>query len=626
MFRNRRTSQKPSDELYARFKANFGSVVGATSNIITASSQYSPDAVADPSNLAMPGFTQEWMKDLDSTPRAQHDAWPLTPSGLDPNSYTSSTDAKQIPECSTRGGAANTLYYSQAGDLHTPRAGLGTFGKPFSTLASEADVRDGTMIGVAPYPQDMPHSFQAYNGLALHVTQEQPQQSATSPHHGTGYETMGLDGSPMHDISRMGRMEISVQPQMTTDLLQQFKPKVAAQMPPSAERFRFRVVLDAPTAMIKSADEIPITYLNRGKVYSMLIVDTQPILPVPVGARYRTSLRISFEHEQHRQQPASCWQVWKEGYGSVEVPQQGGKLHAMEYVEAIQQAGSDDKRTHVELDTASFDGFSIVWTPGTTGLTECRLTVRFNFLSTDFSHSKGVKGAPVRLCAKTVALGQSTPHSAVASTEVAYCKVKLFRAHGAERKLSNDVMHVKNTMVKFKQRIALSEADMKGFGKRKRTVSMPKSAATQNAGSVPKRKHALSISSASSMSGHDPFEKGLEYPPPPWCRTGRPRSTTRRPAAEPSGNVPKHKRERSILSASSEGGLTPLKEDLHYKLQQQQDMLTSTRSVSILHLQIYTPSPYPARLGPSRKSTCTIARPGSDARACSATVPPAPPR
>lgn len=138
----------------------------------------------------------------------------------------------------------------------------------------------------------------------------------------------------------------------------------------------------------RAQDEIPITYLNRGKAYSVSIVETQPMLPVPIGTRYRTSLRIFFEDEQQRQQPASRWQVWKEGHGSAEAPQQGGKLQALEYVEATQQADSDDKRTRIELDTASFDGFSIIWTPSTAGLAECRLTVGFNLLFTDFSRSK----------------------------------------------------------------------------------------------------------------------------------------------------------------------------------------------------------------------------------------------
>lgn len=62
-------------------------------------------------------------------------------------------------------------------------------------------------------------------------------------------------------------------------------------------------------------------------------------------------------------------------------------------------------------------------------------------------------------------------------------------------------------------------------------------------------------------------------------------SISKTAAAEPSADVPKQKRERSTLSASSAGGHTPREDDLHYKLQQQQDMLTSTRPVSILHLR-----------------------------------------
>lgn len=86
-----------------------------------------------------PGFNQEWTKELDTTPRAHHDGWPLTISDLDPNSFASSTDAKQIPEYFTRGGAVNA-----------PRAGMGTLGKPISTQASEADVHDATRMAVAP--------------------------------------------------------------------------------------------------------------------------------------------------------------------------------------------------------------------------------------------------------------------------------------------------------------------------------------------------------------------------------------------------------------------------------------------------------------------------------------------
>ena len=345
---------------------------------------------------------------------------------------------------------------------------------------------------------------------------------------------MEHDGSPMDDHARMGSMEATLhQSPMMTFQPPQYDMSMSAPMPPSAEKFRFHVTLNAPTAMIKHSDEIPVTYLNKGQAYSVSIVDTTPMVPVPPGTRYRTFVRISFEDEQQRQRPATCWQLWKEGRGTNEAHQRGGKLQAVEYVEANQPAESDNKRTRVDLDTASFDGFSVIWTPGVNGSTECNIAVRFNFLSTDFSHSKGVKGIPVRLCAKTETLPTGSPHSVADFSEVAFCKVKLFRDHGAERKLSNDVAHVKKTIDKLKQQISQSESGMKDFGKRKRTGSA---------------------------------------------------STKVQPSQRP-GKVQKHKRTWSMSSASSAGGRLPIEEDLHYKLQTMQDMFTSTRPVSILYLR-----------------------------------------
>ncbi|KFZ25084.1 hypothetical protein V502_00440 [Pseudogymnoascus sp. VKM F-4520 (FW-2644)] len=55
------------------------------------------------------------------------------------------------------------------------------------------------------------------------------------------------------------------------------------------------------------------------------------------------------------------------------------------------------------------------------------LLIMFGQHSSDFSYSKGVKGNPVRFCAKTEARDIRTHHQVPCSTEVAYCKVQLFR-------------------------------------------------------------------------------------------------------------------------------------------------------------------------------------------------------
>ena len=418
--------------------------------------------------------------------------------------------------------------------------GLGT---PLSMSAAADSLHANTMMGMSGFGQNMQPHFQNFNPFGQapqhhHQEQHQQQQSyapSSFIHQDTGYETMDHDGSPVEDSGRMDSMDANLHrsPMMTFQPTQ-YDMSMAAPLPASAEKFRFHVTLNAPTAMIKHSDEIPVTYLNKGQAYSISIVDTAPTLPLPPGTRYRTFVRISFEDEQQRQRPATCWQLWKEGRGTNEAHQRGGKLQAVEYVEANQPAESDDKRTRVVLDTASFDGFSVIWTPGANGSPECNVAVRFNFLSTDFSHSKGVKGIPVRFCAKTEIVTSGSPSSMAEYSEVAFCKVKLFRDHGAERKLSNDVAHVKKTIDKLKQQITQAETGMKDFGKRKRTGSV---------------------------------------------------ATKAIPSQRP-GKVQKHKRTWSMSSTSSAGGnRPPMEEDLHYKLQTMQDMFTSTRPVSILYLR-----------------------------------------
>jgi hypothetical protein len=387
--------------------------------------------------------------------------------------------------------------------------------------------------------------FQQFNAFI----QPPPPQPSFAPssfmHQDTGYETMD-QGSPMesdHTDDRIGSIDSNFQGQtnMVAFQARQFGMPMSVPLPASAEKFRFHTALNAPTAMIKHADEIPVTYLNKGQAYSLSIVDTTPTQPIVPGTRFRTFVRVSFEDEQQRQKPGVCWSLWKEGRGTNEAHQRGGKLQAVEYVEAGQPAEGDDKKTRIELESSSFDGFSVIWTPGVNGAVECNIAVRFNFLSTDFSHSKGVKGIPVRLCAKTHQLSPdaSPPGDSSSNTpEICYCKVKLFRDHGAERKLSNDVAHVRKTIDKLKQQIAQAESGLKDFGKRKRAGGSQLKGA-QNGGQRP-------------------------------------------------GKIQKHKRTWSMSSASSAGGgppRVPLEEDLHFKLQTLQDMFTSTRPVSVLYLR-----------------------------------------
>jgi hypothetical protein len=280
--------------------------------------------------------------------------------------------------------------------------------------------------------------------------------------------------------------------------------------------------------MIHSSDEIPVTYLNKGQAYSLAIKDAQGAHLGGAVPTYRTFIRISFEDEQQRSRPTQCWQLWKEGRGMSEAHHRGGRLQAVEFVDPPQTGDMEPvPRPTIELESSSFDGFAVKWSPPPNAPAECSISVRFNFLSTDFSHSKGVKGIPVRLCAKT----QMSP--ATGNFEICYCKVKLFRDHGAERKLANDIAHVKKSIEKLKTQVSQLESGVREPTKKRRV---------------------------------EPAAK---------------------PLTSKSGKAQRHKRTWSMSSASDAGGkpTLPPEENLQVKLMALEDMFTSTRPVSMLFLR-----------------------------------------
>jgi CP2 transcription factor len=325
--------------------------------------------------------------------------------------------------------------------------------------------------------------------------------------------------------------------------------------------------------MIKHSDEIPISYLNKGQAYSLSVIDTLPSVPSISPVRYRTFVRVSFEDEEQRSKPGSCWQLWKEGRGTTEAHQRDGKLLAVEYVDTNQGGDEESRKPQIELENNSFDSFCVTWCPNPlNGRAECSISVRFNFLSTDFSHSKGVKGIPVRLCAKTEKiLPEFSGNPSENQPEVCYAKVKLFRDHGAERKLANDVAHVKKTIEKLKQQIAQAESGMPTFGKRKRSGSMAK------------------------------------------------------PAVKGPGKVVKHKRTWSMDSEGEGPTQSTPEEDLVMKLTTMQDMFSSTRPVSVLYLRgdkEDDPDLFPVHLPRDQQESAGLTRQGTwESKASAASTP-----
>lgn len=580
MFRNRKTPRKPAIELYAAFKKSFPHV-GPGTTTSTASLATTGESTASLTTDTMDSILDQ------SKPFGDHDNqqdqeggigdWDnsrFTPSMLDTNSFAFGNFVNQHSgsfSTPTPGGS-NNFFHNQAGDLHTPGMAF-QLGTPLSSDDSHP-VSAVDMQGFHPH---LLHTQPFHDHRSF-----QPQQSYAP-------------SSFVHRDSRYDTMEAS-NVDATSEKVDEHQPPESAMYPataygetsmiqmPSLEKFRYHITLNAPTAMIRQADEIPVTYLNKGQAYAISIHDSiglrQSIGPV----KYRTVIRISFEDEQQRQRPSACWQLWKEGRGLAEAHQRGGKLQAVEYVDPNQGGGdTETRKPRVELEAASFDCFSVTWSPAPDASpASCSVSVRFNFLSTDFSHSKGVKGIPVRLCAKTEIISSGTPDSPPGPTvEVCFCKVKLFRDHGAERKLSNDIAHIKKTIDKLKQQIAQVENGVKDVGKRKRSGS------------------------ASKASGQRP------------------------------GKVLKHKRTWSVSSQGS-SGRPAADDDLHTKLATMQDMFSSTRPASVLYLKGYEqddPDAFPVslpgepsdltKLGLPERRTSWERKPSGDSTPTNSIVSPA---
>ena len=189
-------------------------------------------------------------------------------------------------------------------------------------------------------------------------------------------------------------------------------------------------------------------------------------------------------------------------------PGQITNLEPVETRAANEKKNNNETNLQVDEANASFDRFTVTWS-STSPKPAVYFCVRFLFLSTDFSHSKGVKGVPVRLVAKTEFLGtqDSNTFQNTMASELAYCKIKLFRDKGAERKLANDRQHLERAIEKLRQQAQQlttgnPESPTNNNSKKKKRHSFSAASTVDAASTSPHRRHRRdwSISSTASTS------------------------------------------------------------------------------------------------------------------------------
>ncbi|KAJ2156240.1 hypothetical protein GGF46_005317 [Coemansia sp. RSA 552] len=233
---------------------------------------------------------------------------------------------------------------------------------PVSAAAVSAAPGIGEAAGVYHSTTFAPYSHMAYN----------PQHA---PATAAGASRGSIAAGTEHDYSMMavaGALHAPTPPvQFSQQQQQQAYPHISAH----GNGMRFECLLEAPTAAAQKVDESSLTYLNKGQLYGISILDRGH-----AEAIYCTTMRIAFHEDSHRKSAATYWNFW---LNQQESPR---TARAVE----LDKAGSIGV---VAAENKQFDRVTFQWQ----GRRGAKVMIRFNCLSTDFSRIKGVKGIPLRI-------------------------------------------------------------------------------------------------------------------------------------------------------------------------------------------------------------------------------------
>ncbi|KAJ2907641.1 hypothetical protein GGI21_003685, partial [Coemansia aciculifera] len=241
---------------------------------------------------------------------------------------------------------------------HTPSYAHQSHGHVASLPGSAHHVPTGVDIG-NPYQNS---NFASYAHSAYHA------QQAVGSHAGA-FDAAG--GAPV-DPAMAATNVAQHAPTSPTSVSQQQHQSLQAT---SDSNLHFECILEAATAAAQKADDSPLTYLNKGQLYGVSIMDKSQ-----ADTFYSTTLRIAFHEDSHRKGAAAHWNFW---LNQQESPRSARAIE-------LDKAGSIGV---VAAESKQFDRVSFQWQ----GRRGAKVMIRFNCLSTDFSRIKGVKGIPLRI-------------------------------------------------------------------------------------------------------------------------------------------------------------------------------------------------------------------------------------
>ena len=196
------------------------------------------------------------------------------------------------------------------------------------------------------------------------------------------------------------------------------------------------------------------TYLNKGAHYSIFVEDTVQPSAVSDPVLYCTSVQVAFNTESRRQNPLESWRLWDDSRGADEGNLFNGRFQAIEYIES---SNFDNPNDMSNIQVVHSDGFSLVWRADPRASRRIAIKFQLNFLSTDFSNAKGVHGTTMQLCGKTEEVSTNSLLFPNTDSSINYCKIQIFRSHGAERKTANDAAAIAKKMEKLERKLEVSQ-------------------------------------------------------------------------------------------------------------------------------------------------------------------------
>ena len=254
---------------------------------------------------------------------------------------------------------------------------------------------------------------------------------------------------------------------------------------PLSHKTRFLHKLEAPPALQRGSGENPITYLNKGAPYALSVEDTTSVASKSDAVLYCTTIQVAFDSESQRERPLMSWQLWNQSRGGDQGRLFNGRFQAVEFL----SSHNPENPNHMSnIQVVHSDGCSLLWSADRNLPKHCSIKFQLNFLSTDFSHAKGIHGATMRFCARTEEVSPDSLRFPAVDPNISYCRIQVFRSHGAERKTVNDAASVSKRIVKLKQKLPSTEnfPNEKGVnqGKKEKQIT---STTSENARKRPRR-------------------------------------------------------------------------------------------------------------------------------------------